>query len=117
MAQRESRLSRRIIKELKLAGGFWFKIWGNEHMMAGLPDIIGCYRGLFVAFETKNPEKRHDTSVRQEYVHGLIRKAGGTVYVIVSPEEAVAHLESLDHRIDHWPASLNAGIDSATPED
>lgn len=99
MAQRESRLSRRIIKELKLRGGFWFKIWGNEHMMAGLPDIVGCYRGRFVAFETKNPEKRSNMSVRQEYVHGLIKKAGGVVEVIVTPEEALGHIDRVDAMI------------------
>lgn len=67
--------------------------------MAGLPDIIGCYKGRFVAFETKNPEKRSNTSVRQDYVHGLIKKAGGLVAVIVTPEEAI---ELLDEVIDQY---------------
>lgn len=99
MAQRESKLSRQIIKDLKAHGGFWFKVWGNEHMMAGLPDIIGCYRGLFISFETKMPGKREDTSKRQDYVHGLIHKAGGVAQVITSSDEALARLEAIDERL------------------
>ena len=101
MAQRESRLSRQIIKDLKRErGGFWFKVWGNEHMMAGLPDIIGCYRGRFVSFETKVPGKRDNTSPRQDYVHGLIHKAGGIAEVITSSVEAIDLLDAMIRRGD-----------------
>jgi Holliday junction resolvase len=92
MAQRESRRSRKIMDELKLHGAFCFKVWGSEHMMAGLPDIIGCYRGRFFGLEVKEPDKRNNTSARQDYVIGLIRKAGGIAQVVVTPEEALGAL-------------------------
>lgn len=97
MAQRESSLSRTLIAELKGRGAFCFKVWGSEHMMAGLPDIIGCYKGKFFALETKLPEKRSNTSVRQEYVMGLIRKAGGYAQVVCTVQDvrqALSQIES-----------------------
>ena len=96
MGQRESRLSREIMKRMKLYGAFCFKVWGSDHMMAGLPDIIGCYNGRFLAFETKTPDKRKNTSARQDYVIGLIRKAGGIAEVICTPGEALDHM-GIDH--------------------
>jgi hypothetical protein len=64
-------------------------------MMAGLPDLIGCYRGRFFALEVKRPEQRGNTSRRQEYVMGLISRAGGLAQVVTSPAEAVEALKIL----------------------
>lgn len=90
MAQRESKLSRRIMEQLRLEGWFCFKVHGSEFMMAGLNDIICCAEGYFMALETKNPEDRDDTSRIQEFRHDQIREAGGFTAVVCSPEEAVA---------------------------
>lgn len=90
MTQRESRLSRTIANKLKdehKADLFVFKVWGSEHMMAGLPDLIGCYKGTFFAFETKTAEGK--ASRRQEYVMGLIKRAGGIVAVVRSVADAL----------------------------
>lgn len=89
MAQPESRLSRSILVDLRAEGYFAFKVHGNEHMMAGLPDIIVCAEGLFIGLETKMPGKRSNTSARQDYVHDMIKLAGGRVYVVTSREEAL----------------------------
>lgn len=96
MAQRESRLSSNILTALRSRGAFCFKVHGNEHMMAGLPDLMVCYRGWFIAFETKLPEKRSNTSLRQEYVMENIRKAEGEAFVVCSPAEALGILDRLD---------------------
>lgn len=95
MAQRESRLSRDIMTQLRLNGAFCFKVWGSEHMMAGLPDIIGCYKGRFFAFETKTPDKRSNTSLVQERIMQKIRTAGGHAQVVCTITEAVDAMMSL----------------------
>lgn len=92
MAQRESKLSRKIMEALRKEGAWCIKIWGSEYMAVGTPDIIGCYRGYFFGFETKLPEKRSNTSVVQELVMGKIRKAGGCAKVVCSPDEAVEQM-------------------------
>lgn len=89
MTQAESKLSRDIMKKLRIEGYFCFKVHGSEHMMAGLPDIIVCAQGYFIGLETKMPQKRDNTSPRQDYVHGLITDAGGTAAVVTSPHEAL----------------------------
>jgi Holliday junction resolvase len=93
VAQPEAKLSRKIMDALRSHGAFCFKVWGSEHMMAGLPDIIGCYQGVFFAFETKMPAKRSNTSRRQEHVMGMIRQAGGISQVVCSAREALLALD------------------------
>lgn len=89
MTQPESKLSRAIMKALRLSGYFCFKVHGNEVMMAGLPDIIVCAGGKFIGLETKMPGKHQNTSMRQDFVHGQIRAAGGIAEVVTSVEEAL----------------------------
>lgn len=93
MAQRESRLSRKIITELESRGIFAFKIHGGPHMMAGLPDIIACVDGKFVGLETKLPDGGNASPI-QQFVHQKIQKAGGTAVVVRSVAEAVAVCEA-----------------------
>jgi hypothetical protein len=93
MTQPESRLSRKIKDHLQAVWGFdcfVFKVWGSEHMMAGLPDLIGCVRGCFFALEVKLPANRSGVSPRQRLVMGMIARAGGITAVVCSPAEAVA---------------------------
>lgn len=91
MAQPEARLSRSIMAALRQRGAFVFKIWGNEKMMAGLPDICGVYRGQFIAVETKMPGGK--TSRRQDYVRSKLLEAGAHVIVAHSVSEALRVLD------------------------
>jgi len=91
VTQRESRLSRSILAKLAAEPEvFAWKNHGSEFTMAGLPDIIVCYRGRFIGLEVKNPGEKHKVSAVQELVHRMIRDAGGKVYVVSSVAEAVA---------------------------
>lgn len=92
--QPEARISRDIRKLVKERGGFCFKVWGSEFMMAGLPDLICCYRGLFVAFEVKTPVGT--LSKRQRYVLNAIQRCGG----IVAVPRSVADARNVLRRVD-----------------
>lgn len=89
MSQRESKLSRDIMKALREHGAYCWKNHGSEFSVAGLPDITGCYNGMFFAFETKVPEKRSNTSVKQDREIEKIQAARGLAAVVCTPEEAV----------------------------
>ena len=89
MAQRESKLSRKIIIALETRGMFAFKVHGGPHMMAGLPDIIVCVEGKFIGLETKLPDGGNATPI-QKFVHGKIKAAGGQAQVVRSVDEALA---------------------------
>ncbi len=58
---------------------------------AGLPDLIGCVEGKYVALEVKVPGKREDPL--QRHTLDRITRAGGKAGVITSYEEAEALLE------------------------
>jgi Holliday junction resolvase len=96
VGQPEGRLSRLIIDLIKQRGGYAWKVHGNEFTPAGTPDIVGCYRGQFIAIETKLPEG-DDLSARQRYVVGQMRKAEGSVLAPCrSVREASSWLDRLD---------------------
>lgn len=96
MGQRESRLSRNIQKALKEEFGrdlFIFKIHGGPMMMAGLPDLIGCFQGQAFGLETKMPEGG-DPTVVQAHVHDRMRRAGAFIGVPRSIADASALLNA-----------------------
>lgn len=72
---------------LRQRGAFVFKVWGNEKMMAGLPDIIGCYRGQFIAVETKMPG--NTISRVQGHRIAQLLDAGARVVIAYSVSDAL----------------------------
>lgn len=97
--QPETRIQRAIQAMVRERGGFVFKVHGSETMMAGLPDLIVCYRGLFVAFEVKTPSGK--VSPRQRYVMRNIMGAQGVVTVPRSVADASAVLDTIDEYADN----------------
>ena len=61
----------------------------------GLPDIIGCYRARFIAFEVKRDEEGKPTKL-QAYRISEITRTGGVARVISSVEEALRILDRID---------------------
>jgi hypothetical protein len=98
MSQPEARLQRKIQKALRTEFGqeiLVFKIHGGPLMMAGLPDLIGCIRGLFFGIEVKMPESIDNVTVIQHRVHDRIRRAGGSVTVSSSVADALSFVTAL----------------------
>lgn len=93
--QPEARISQSIRNLIIHRGGFAFKVWGSERMMAGLPDIIGCYHGLIIGVETKTPEGK-GPSARQRYVHKRMRAAGAIVVVARTVRDVSNVLDAMD---------------------
>lgn len=95
MSQPESRLSRAILTALRQEGVFCFKFHGGPLTMVGVPDIIACVDGRFVAFETKMPAKRSNQSPAQKRIEALIRQAGGISQVVCGVKEALGIVHEL----------------------
>jgi len=76
----EKRFQDRVMKKLRtLRGTWWFKVQGA---VGGVPDVIGCVRGVFIALELKRSPRAKMTKL-QEYTHDTIRgTAEGVVYVV-----------------------------------
>ncbi len=63
---------------------------------AGIPDIICCYRGKFVAFEVKTETGK--TTALQESVINKIQKYGGKAVVVRSVNEVKAVIEEVKQK-------------------
>jgi hypothetical protein len=85
----EKRLDRAILKALRARGAWAFKTMPLAGY-AGLPDIIGCYRGRLFAFEDKSPGKR--ATPLQRHVLAQIAVAGGITAVCYSVDDALRAL-------------------------
>jgi len=82
---------------------FYFKEHGGQYGTAGLPDLILCYRGRFVAFEVKTLSGR--PSKLQEITIAKIKAAKGEACIVRSVEEVKQILDTLevqlyDNRLD-----------------
>lgn len=84
----ESRLRTAIVKQLTAYSGYWFVTHQSGTQEKGLPDIIGCYAGMFYGLEVKLPGKLHTLTKRQSVVLEKIQHAGGKASVVTSVQEA-----------------------------
>jgi hypothetical protein len=92
MNKPETRLRNAILKRLRTEWpGYWVHVHGNAYTPAGIPDILGCWKGRFVGFEIKTPGGGDATNL-QEYNLKQITQSGGVASVIHSYDEANAIL-------------------------
>ena len=87
----EAALVRRIIKALKAKypKDVWYKIHVGPYQERGIPDIIGCHKGRFVAVEVKLPGKEKNITEYQKLQIHRIFEAGGYATVVVSVKETL----------------------------
>ena len=92
----ETKLVKDILNFLKrYEKSWWVKIHGSAYQASGIPDIIGVYKGRFIAFEVKLPDKEHTVSRRQALMVVRITLAGGVAKVVSSMREVTDIMESL----------------------
>lgn len=83
-------------KFLKERGAWFFMPVSNGMGQVGIPDIIICYKGVFVAIETKAPGKKKNITANQDRVIGAIRKADGFAWVVDNPDDLKPLFDSID---------------------
>ena len=83
MAQEKS-FENKIKKYLKDNGCWYVKYFANRMTKSGIPDILACVNGFFVAIEVKASNGK--PSELQLYHRDEIRKAKG-MSIIVYPEQ------------------------------
>lgn len=68
---------------------------------AGVPDILVCYKGLFLGLEVKrpkNPSKTHEAL--QAYHQQAIRDNGGISQIVTSVDDVKKLLNSIDQEFE-----------------
>lgn len=95
----ESAITAKIQKWLKRQPLWWgFKVMGGAQQKRGVPDIVGCWGSVFVAFEVKRPVVGR-VSALQEHIIEEIRAAGGHAYVVYSVEDVKRAIMGIDPRM------------------
>jgi len=85
----EKEITRRIKGALIKEGAMAVKIHGSP-ALAGVSDLLCCYRGRFYALEVKRPETRGTVTPRQQAFLDSVESAGGVSAVVTSVDEALA---------------------------
>ena len=73
---------------------FCWKEHGGMYGTAGIPDIIACVDGQFVAFEVKTETGR--LTKLQKVTLGRIRDAGGRAYMVRAAAEVAGILKEME---------------------
>ena len=83
---KEKTIINQILKYLKsFPECFAFKEHGGLYGTSGIPDIIVCYKGKFVAFEVKTEKGK--LSKLQEITIEKIKNANGVAFKVTNLEE------------------------------
>lgn len=89
----EAQLVEAIKKYLKTVPDlFFWKEHGGQYGTAGIPDVIACYRGRFLAFEVKTQQGK--PTVLQQVTVRRILQAGGYAMVVRSVGEVREVIEA-----------------------
>jgi len=90
---KEQDIQREITKLLEAEGCYVVKVVSATR--AGVPDILGCYEGMFFGIEVKKPNTMNTVSKLQEYNLDKIRLAGGNSMVACSTDGVIEFLRGL----------------------
>ena len=96
MAGEEKKLENKIKKYVSMRGGYIVKYHGGTYGRSGVPDLLICYKGRFIALEVKKPTGGI-TSVLQDYNVDSIRLAGGIADVVTSLDKVIDILGGVDN--------------------
>lgn len=78
----EGKVKNAVKKLLKSRGIYYFMPMQNGMGVVGIPDIIACWDGHFLAIETKAPGKINNVTANQRNQLDQIAKANGTAIVV-----------------------------------
>lgn len=76
----EGKVKKRVVELLKEAGVYYFFPVTGGFGRSGVPDIVCCWNGRFIAIECK--AGNNQPTALQEREMNRIRNANGTVFVV-----------------------------------
>lgn len=78
---KEKTLENKIKKHLSANNHYFVKYHGGYFTKAGVPDLLICLNGKFVALEIKRPQGGVVSELQKIHIN-MINKSGGTACVI-----------------------------------
>ena len=101
-AKPESKLQKAIADRLRKEGAWVAKIHGSQ-FQAGIPDLLICWHGIFIAMEVKVPGRENTLTKLQATSLDAISKAGGYASVISSVDQALEVLATVREAMVETP--------------
>jgi len=86
-------LSRMILSFLRERGAWAFRVHGSPLLNEGIPDILACYRGKFLALEVNRTDRRLSKLRKIELVR--LFRAGGVSAVVYSVADVQRLLDKI----------------------
>ena len=83
----EGKVKKKVKEYLQSIGAWYYMPVSNGMGRVGCPDILVCYKGLFMAFETKAPGKIKNVTPNQEREINAIICANGLALVVDDVEQ------------------------------
>lgn len=96
----ERSLQTKILKKLKRRGGVWVNKSPSRWDPEGIVDLLGCYYGIYVAIELKQPGKYADpwegcTEPQKRFLQ-RVSAAGGLAFAADAWGTVDKHLAEID---------------------
>lgn len=92
----ESALQRDIRRYIRSLGGYAVKYHSSEFTERGIPDIICCYKGKFIAIETKRKGHKSEQTEYQQIHEQNIKKANGIYLLCDDINEVIQLLKDVE---------------------
>lgn len=106
---KESVLQTKMLELIRGRGGYAETIWGGGYQSAGIPDILACYKGVFLGIEVKVGKNK--PSELQKAKVKLINDAGGLAFVTWDNlEQVTAALDYIDRKSNGMKSVLDATV-------
>lgn len=91
----EGKVKKKVKEYLQSIGAWYYMPVTNGMGRVGCPDILVCYKGLFMAFETKAPGKIKNVTANQEREINDIISAYGLALVVDDVEQVKEAIENV----------------------
>lgn len=88
----EGKVKDAVKKVLKTRDIWFFMPMQNGFGVVGIPDFICCWKGQFLAIETKAPGKRAQTTANQKRTIEEINSHGGWAIVVDDAKQVIEFL-------------------------
>ena len=96
----EGKVKKKVKEYLQSIGAWYYMPVSNGMGRVGCPDILVCYKGLFMAFETKAPGKIKNVTANQQREIDEIQRANGLAHVVDDVEQVKSLLETFERKPD-----------------
>ena len=96
----EGKVKKKVKEYLQSIGAWYYMPVSNGMGRVGCPDILVCYKGLFLAFETKAPGKIANVTANQQRELDGILRVNGSAHVVDDVEQVKAVIDTIERKPD-----------------